>query len=105
MSGVLGAGMGQVATTCRVAKSTTDTDPWLAGPPGFAACLYLVSRRGEDTAAVKYMLYGSSTGIVGPLGLPVMGSIGVRLLDRSLVTYSVVRSHDGTTCWGSLPTA
>src|SRR4051812_30092661 len=33
MSGVLGAGIGHVATTWRVAKSTTDTEPWLDAPP------------------------------------------------------------------------
>src|SRR4051812_284011 len=36
---------------------------------------------------------------------PVAGSIGVRVSPRSLVTKSVFRSHDGATCWGSLPTA
>ena len=67
------------------------------------------SRRASETttaqrpSAVKYMLYGSATGIGRP-GRPVRGSIGVRLLPRSLVTYSVRRFHAGTTCWGSTPT-
>src|SRR3954464_1822744 len=55
----------------------------------------------------KYMLYGSSTGTDAP-GLPVFGSIGVRLplLVRSalLATQSVRRSQDGTTCCGPVPT-
>src|SRR5512133_1924050 len=55
----------------------------------------------------KYRLYGSSTGTAGP-GLPVFGSIGVRLPlvwpSALLATHSVFRSHDGTTCWGSSPT-
>ena len=55
-------------------------------------------------SGVKYMLYGSSAAIGFP-GRPVRGSIGVRLLERSLVTYSVRRSHEGVTCWGSAPTA
>src|SRR5437016_2066940 len=54
-------------------------------------------------SGVKYMLYGSSTGTGAP-GLPVAGSIGVRLLPWSLVTQSVRRSQDGTTCCGSPPT-
>src|SRR6185312_8168097 len=58
-------------------------------------------------SGVKYMLYGSSTAMGAP-GLPVMGSIGVRvpLLVPSalLVTQSVFRSHDGTTCCGLSPT-
>ncbi len=54
-------------------------------------------------SGVKYMLYGSSTGISAP-GLPVRGSIGVRLLPELFVTYSVARSHAGTTCWGMRPT-
>ena len=40
--------------------------------------------------------------------MPVSGSIGVRLPSvrpsALLVTQSVFRSHDGTTCWGSMPT-
>jgi hypothetical protein len=55
----------------------------------------------------KYMLYGSSTSIGVP-GLPVFGSIGVRLplVVRSalLVTHNVCRSQEGTTCWGLRPT-
>ena len=55
----------------------------------------------------KYMLYGSSTGIACP-GLPVFGSIGVKLplVLRSalLATHSVRKSHDGTTCCGLSPT-
>jgi hypothetical protein len=31
-------------------------------------------------------------------GLPVRGLIGVRLFPVSLVTYSVFRSYEGTTC-------
>src|SRR5438477_12939632 len=50
------------------------------------------------------MLYGSSTSIGLP-GRALRGSIGVRLLPSSLVTYSVRRSHEGVTCWGSAPTA
>src|SRR5438445_13481623 len=50
------------------------------------------------------MLYGSSAGIGMP-GRAVRGSIGVRLLLASLVTYSVRRSQDGVTCCGSAPTA
>ena len=55
----------------------------------------------------KYMLYGSSTAIALP-GLPVSGSIGVRL--PSVRALGVVRdpqrrmSHDGTTCCGLMPT-
>jgi hypothetical protein len=49
------------------------------------------------------MLYGSSTGIVFP-GAPVFGLIAVSELPRSFVTYSVLRSHAGTTCCGSVPT-
>ena len=45
-----------------------------------------------------------STGTSCPF-LPVAGSISVRLLPRSLSTQSVLRSYDGTTCWGCLPTA
>ena len=33
MSGVLGAGIGQVAMTLRVAKSMTLTEPWSCTPP------------------------------------------------------------------------
>ncbi len=36
--------------------------------------------------------------------MPVRGSIGVRELPWLLFTYSVLRSYDGTTCWGSAPT-
>ena len=58
-------------------------------------------------SGVKYMLYGSSTAIDAPV-LPVWGSIGVRLpsVRRSalLVTQSVRRSYDGTTCCGPWPT-
>src|SRR3954447_9961816 len=51
-------------------------------------------------SGVKYMLYGSATGMFGPARLPVLGSIGVRLLPFSLfAAYSVVRSQEGTTCW------
>ena len=58
-------------------------------------------------SGVKYMLYGSSTATSGP-GLPVIGSMGVRVPSvrpsALFVTHSVVRSHDGTTCCGFLPT-
>jgi hypothetical protein len=58
-------------------------------------------------SGVKYMLYGSSTGIARP-GLPVRGSIGVRLPSLRpsalLVTHSVRRSHEGTMCCGETPT-
>ena len=58
-------------------------------------------------SGVKYMLYGSSTGIGLP-GLPVSGSIGVRLplvvSSALLVTQSVFRSQAGTTCCGLRPT-
>ena len=58
-------------------------------------------------SGVKYMLYGSSTAIALP-GLPVSGSIGVRLplvvFSALLATQSVFRSHDGTTCCGLRPT-
>jgi hypothetical protein len=53
------------------------------------------------------MLYGSSTGMGFP-GLPVRGSIGVRLPSvrpsALFVTQSVVRSYAGTTCCGLIPT-
>ena len=55
----------------------------------------------------KYMLYGSSTAMALP-GLPVAGSIGVRLPSvrpsALLVIHRVLRSQDGTTCWGFTPT-
>jgi hypothetical protein len=58
-------------------------------------------------SGVKYMLYGSSTGIALP-GLPVFGSIGIRLpsLRPSAVfaTQSVFMSHDGTMWCGLMPT-
>src|SRR5690348_15632465 len=58
-------------------------------------------------SGVKYMLYGSSTAIGLP-GLPVFGSIGVRLpfvvFSALFATHSVDRSHDGTTCCGLMPT-
>src|SRR6185295_3470607 len=54
-----------------------------------------------------YTLYGSSTGIALP-GLPVVGSIGVRLPSLRpsalFATHSVRMSHDGTTCCGLRPT-
>src|SRR5438128_2063336 len=59
-------------------------------------------------SGVKYMLYGSSTEIGAP-GLPVLGSIGVRVPSARpsalFVTQSVFRSYDGTTCCGLSPTA
>ena len=36
-------------------------------------------------------------------GLPVIGSIDVRLFPLLLFTYRVFRSHEGTTCCGSAP--
>ena len=58
-------------------------------------------------SGVQYMLYGSSTAIDLP-GLPVLGSIGVRLPSvrpsALLATQSVRRSQDGTTCCGLTPT-
>src|SRR5215470_2513634 len=55
----------------------------------------------------KYMLYGSSTLTAFP-GLPVFGSIGMRLpavvFSALFATHSVRRSHDGTTCCGLMPT-
>src|SRR5215831_1215897 len=55
----------------------------------------------------KYMLYGSSTATALP-GLPVAGSMGVRLPSvrpsALLVTHSVLRSQEGTMCWGLMPT-
>ena len=55
----------------------------------------------------QYRLYGSSTGTDLP-GLPVRGSIGVRLPSvrpsALFATHSVFRSHDGTMCCGSMPT-
>src|SRR5260370_4740656 len=58
-------------------------------------------------SGVKYMLYGSSTGIDAP-GLPVRGFIGVTLPSLRpsalFVTHNVRRSHDGTTCCGARPT-
>src|SRR3954470_1529541 len=68
------------------------------------------SRRASATtiarrpSAVKYRLYGSDTGTGRP-GRPLRGSIGVRLLPRSLVTHSVRRSHEGVTCCGCSPVA
>ena len=61
----------------------------------------------ERPSGVKYMLYGSSTGIALP-GLPVSGSTGVRLPSvrpsALLVTHSVRMSCDGTMCCGPMPT-
>src|SRR5690242_968738 len=58
-------------------------------------------------SGVKYMLYGSSTATLGP-GLPVRASIGVSVPSGRpsalLVTHKVVRSQEGTTCWGLVPT-
>ena len=54
------------------------------------------------------MLYGSST-VTGCPGLPVFGSIGVSVPSvvpsALLVTQSVLRSYDGTTCCGFRPTS
>ena len=36
--------------------------------------------------------------------MPVAGSMGVSVLPLSLLTHSVFRSQDGTTCCGWLPT-
>ena len=46
---------------------------------------------------------GVATGIGRP-GRPVTGLIGVSVLLWSFVTYSRLRSQDGTTCCGSSPT-
>ena len=54
-------------------------------------CLASATTMAYCPSGVKYMLYGSSTPMFGPGG-PVRGLIGVRLLARSLVTYSVRRS-------------
>src|SRR6185295_17428168 len=58
-------------------------------------------------SGVQYMLYGSSTAIDLP-GLPVWGSIGVRLPSvrpsALLATQSMRRSQDGTMCCGLTPT-
>ena len=84
-------------------------------PPRFIVCGSRKSSRLKASATtiaslpsgVKYMLYGSSTAIGLP-GLPVCGSIGVRLPSvrpsALLATQSVCRSHDGTTCCGLTPT-
>ncbi len=58
----------------------------------------------EVPSGVKYMLYGSTTGIAGP-GWPVFGSIGTRSWLSLSVMYSVWRSHDGTQCCGRCPTS
>ncbi len=61
----------------------------------------------DRPSGVKYMLYGSSTAMFFP-GLPVAGSTGVSVPSvrpsALLVTHSVFRSHDGTTCCGLSPT-
>jgi hypothetical protein len=61
----------------------------------------------ERPSGVKYMLYGSSTAMDLP-GFPVTGSMGVRLPSvrpsALLVTQSVLRSYEGTMCWGLMPT-
>ena len=54
-------------------------------------------------SGVKYMLYGSITGILAPARLPVTGSIGVTVLASLLSTQSFVRSYAGTTCCGTAP--
>ncbi len=54
-------------------------------------------------SGVKYMLYGSATGIVSP-GCPVIGSMRRITLPTSSVAYSAVMSCDGTTCCTSVPT-
>ena len=53
-------------------------------------------------SGVKYMLYGSATGIRAP-GSPVRGSIGVMVFPTSSVAYRVCMSQEGTTCWTSVP--
>src|SRR5262245_3205193 len=53
-------------------------------------------------SGVKYRLYGRVTGIGRP-GSPVVGSMGTSSLAAEAVTYSVLRSHDGTTCWETDP--
>src|SRR4029450_9106330 len=61
----------------------------------------------ERRSGVKYMLYGSSTARSLP-GFPLTGSIGVSVPSvrpsALLVTHRIVRSQEGTTCWGLVPT-
>ena len=50
-------------------------------------------------SGVKYMLYGSLTGMFGPARLPVFGSIGVsEFPPSSFAAYRVFRSQAGMTC-------
>src|SRR5215472_9871464 len=86
------------------------TEPWSAMVLGSRKSSRLsasATTMAERPSGVKYMLYGSSTATAGP-GLPVTGSIGVSVpsvrCSALLVTHSVVRSHDGTTCCGFTPT-
>src|SRR2546430_16562314 len=55
-------------------------------------------------SGVKYRLYGSATGTLGP-SRPLAGSIGVSVFPRLFATHSVRRSYDGSTCFatGALP--
>src|SRR5580700_4634149 len=55
-------------------------------------------------SGVKYMLYGSLTLIVSSL-CPVAGSMRVTLSPRSFSTQRVLRSYEGMTCCGCVPTA
>ena len=50
------------------------------------------------------MLYGASTRNDPPF-LPVAGSTFVTVFPTLLRTQSVLRSHDGVTCWGRRPTS
>ena len=104
-------------------RPSIEKSAWLMpGQPGvsieYCSCIVFGSRKSSRLRAsattiadlpsgVKYMLYGSSTGIGLP-GLPVRGSTGVRLPSvrpsALLVTHSVRMSHEGTMCCGPMPT-
>ena len=53
-------------------------------------------------SGVKYRLYGSFTGIAAPTA-PVRALIGTTASLLFSSTHKVVRSKDGTTCWGVVP--
>src|SRR5436190_15689591 len=94
------------------AQFGTESDVWCS-----IVCGSRKSRRLRASATTiadfpsgeKYMLYGSSTATSGPRRFPVVGSIGVNVPSvrpsALLVTQSVFRSHDGTTCCGLSPTS
>src|SRR3954466_14628662 len=90
-------------------KSTWLTPEHVTGTESFTrnVCGSVKFRRFSDSATtmayrpsgVKYMLYGSATGMFGPSRFPVVGLIGVRLLPpSSFAAYSVLRSQAGMTC-------